>query len=72
MVRVGAKCRRIHPTGDAVSYAKTMATTVRKKVATFLLGQASVACRLALRCLFFGGEAQLPAGFNPDPSRPVE
>jgi hypothetical protein len=37
---------------------------------TFLLGQASVAGRLALRCLFFAGEARLVAGFSPDPSRP--
>jgi hypothetical protein len=38
----------------------------------FLLGQASVAGRLALRCLFFAGEAHLAAGFVSEPSRPIE
>jgi hypothetical protein len=36
---------------------------------TFLLGQASVAGRLALRCLFFAGEARLVAGFMSDKGR---
>lgn len=38
----------------------------------FLLGQASVAGRLVLRCLFYAGEAQLVAGFASDASGALE